>query len=208
MKKKILALCLVVALLATAIAGATLAYFTSETEVATNTFTVGNIEIKLDEAEVDDKGIAIPDGDRVLENDYHLYPGMTYDKDPTVTVLKGSEKCYVRAFVTINNQEALDNVSYGAVALDTILTGFDGTKWEYQDSTVEGDVRTYEFWYYDIVDAGAAEQKLEPLFKNIVIPEGINNADMQALNNLEITVYAHAMQAEGMADAVDAWSKW
>jgi len=46
MKKKIIALCLVVALLATAIAGATLAYFT-ETEQQTNEFTIGNIDIDL-----------------------------------------------------------------------------------------------------------------------------------------------------------------
>ena len=109
MKKKILALCLVVALLATAIAGATLAYFT-DTDVVNNTFSVGNIEIKLDEAPVDEDGKATDDP-RVQENEYHLYPGMTYDKDPMVTVIKGSEECYVRVFMTINNQ-ALEHLQY------------------------------------------------------------------------------------------------
>ena len=46
MKKKITAICLCVALLAIAIVGATLAYFT-DTKSATNTFTVGNVKIKL-----------------------------------------------------------------------------------------------------------------------------------------------------------------
>ena len=46
MKKKIVALCLVLALALTAIGGATLAYFT-ETEQQTNEFTVGNIDIDL-----------------------------------------------------------------------------------------------------------------------------------------------------------------
>lgn len=46
MKKKIIALCLVVALAATAVIGGTLAYFT-DTDAAKNTFTVGNVKINL-----------------------------------------------------------------------------------------------------------------------------------------------------------------
>ena len=49
MKKKITAICLCVALLAIAIVGATLAYFT-DTKAATNTFTVGNVKINLIES--------------------------------------------------------------------------------------------------------------------------------------------------------------
>ena len=49
MKKKITALCLCVALLAVAVVGASLAYFT-DTKSATNTFTVGNVKINLIES--------------------------------------------------------------------------------------------------------------------------------------------------------------
>ena len=49
MKKKIITSCLVVALLVLGIAGASLAYFT-DTEDATNTFTVGNVDIDLIES--------------------------------------------------------------------------------------------------------------------------------------------------------------
>lgn len=48
MKKKIIALCLIVALAATAVIGGTLAYFT-DTDEATNTFTMGNVQIDLEE---------------------------------------------------------------------------------------------------------------------------------------------------------------
>ena len=48
MKKKIVALCLVIALAATAIIGGTLAYFT-DTDEETNTFTLGNVKIDLKE---------------------------------------------------------------------------------------------------------------------------------------------------------------
>lgn len=51
MKKKILSLCLVLALALTAIGGATLAYFTDTAE-ATNTFTVGNVSIDLIESQL------------------------------------------------------------------------------------------------------------------------------------------------------------
>lgn len=69
MKKKILALCLVVVLAATAIIGGTMAYF-SDTDTATNKFTVGNVEINLVE-----KGAK--DGEEVdwEEADKNLMPG-------------------------------------------------------------------------------------------------------------------------------------
>lgn len=50
MKKKITALCLCVALLAIAVVGASLAYFT-DTKSDTNTFTVGNVKIELLESQ-------------------------------------------------------------------------------------------------------------------------------------------------------------
>ena len=104
MKRKIVALCLCVALAVVAIGGATLAYFT-DTDEAKNTFTVGNVEIKLDETNVDD-----PQGDRVQENSYKLIPGVSYVKDPTITVLKGSEDCYVRMKVTLNNASKIKDM--------------------------------------------------------------------------------------------------
>ena len=55
MKKKIVALCLVLALALTAIGGATLAYFT-DTEQKTNTFTIGNIDIVIEEDMKDTNG--------------------------------------------------------------------------------------------------------------------------------------------------------
>lgn len=83
MKKKILALCLVVALMTTAIAGATLAYFNDTTEAVENTFTVGNVNIDLTEPEWDP------------EAPHHFLPGVTFAKDPTITVEAGSDDCWI-----------------------------------------------------------------------------------------------------------------
>lgn len=55
MKKKLTALCLCVALLAVAVVGASLAYFT-DTKSATNTFTVGNVKIDLIESKFHREG--------------------------------------------------------------------------------------------------------------------------------------------------------
>ena len=207
MKKKILALCLVVALMATAIAGATLAYFTDK-DVVNNTFTVGNIDITLDEAPVGEDGVA-DEGTRVKANEYHLYPGMTYDKDPMVTVAAGSEECYVRMEMDINNQLLLDEY-LSEYELADILTGY-GVNWEYQKSELseDGTVRTYHFWYKDPVKAAADKDlALEPLFQQIKVPADLDNVEMQALNGLKIDVRAYAIQTEGFTDAADAWDNF
>lgn len=102
MKKKILVACLCVALAVLTVAGTTLAYLTSADKVE-NTFTVGNVKITLDEAKVTTDGTPVEGADRVKANDYKLMPGHTYTKDPTVTVVKGSEEAYVRLKVTFNN---------------------------------------------------------------------------------------------------------
>lgn len=59
MKKKIVALCLCVALAVVAIGGATLAYFT-DTDEETNTFTMGNVKIDLKEIFDKDNAVLRP----------------------------------------------------------------------------------------------------------------------------------------------------
>lgn len=99
-KALLLSLCAVALVVATVFG--TMAYLTSTDEVV-NTFTVGNVKIKLDEAKVNTDGTPVEGVDRVKTNEYHLLPGHTYTKDPTVTVLKGSEESYVRLKITLSN---------------------------------------------------------------------------------------------------------
>ena len=72
MKKKITALCLCVALLAIAVVGASLAYFT-DTKSATNTFSVGNVKIDLIEQEKTVNGLVD------FKQDKTLVPGKSND---------------------------------------------------------------------------------------------------------------------------------
>lgn len=99
-KALLLTICAVL-LVAASVMG-TVAYLTS-TDKVQNTFTVGKVAIKLDEAKVGTDGTPVEGADRVKENGYKLLPGHAYTKDPTVTVLKDSVESYVRMKVTFNN---------------------------------------------------------------------------------------------------------
>ena len=76
MKKKITAIFLCVALLAIAIVGASLAYFT-DTKQATNTFTVGNVKIDLIESRYHRQGSG-SSGDTSLPTPSQTASGMKY----------------------------------------------------------------------------------------------------------------------------------
>lgn len=110
-KTKALLMSLCAVLLVAASVLGTMAYLTDSKDVK-NTFTVGNVAIKLDEAKVDEKGNLVKNqddtlADRVTQNEYKLLPGHTYTKDPTVTVLAPSVESYVRMKVTFNKASAL-----------------------------------------------------------------------------------------------------
>ena len=79
MKKKITAIFLCVALVAIAIVGASLAYFT-DTDSATNTFTVGNVKIKLIESRYHRQGSG-GTGDATIPAPDQTASGMEYISD-------------------------------------------------------------------------------------------------------------------------------
>ena len=75
--KKVVALLLCAVLLVVGSVTGTMAYLTSQDEVV-NTFTVGKVAITLDEAVVNEYGVAA--GGRTSEtNDYKLIPGSSKD---------------------------------------------------------------------------------------------------------------------------------
>ena len=208
MKKKILVACLCVALAVLTIAGTTLAYLTSQ-ETVTNTFTVGKVEIKLDEAKANADGTLVPNADRVKENSYKLIPGHTYNKDPMVTVLKGSDSSYITMTVTFTKAAELDAIFAPTGAdLTSIFNGYDSTNWIYKGNTEDttANTRTYEFWYKEAVAAPTADVALDALFDQIKAPDSLTNSDLNNLKDLKITVNAYAIQADGFADADAAWA--
>ncbi len=105
MKKKLVTLCLIGAMALTAVGGS-LAYFTDTTETVKNTFTVGKVDITLDEIDLDGTG----ENPRTEEgNDYteKIMPGVSFAKDPTITLEAGSEESYVFLDMTMNQYKSL-----------------------------------------------------------------------------------------------------
>lgn len=211
MKKltKVLALVLCAVLLVAGSVLGTLAYLTSQDQV-TNTFTVGKVEITLDEAEVGEDGRYTDHNNRVKANEYKLLPGMTYDKDPTVTVKAGSEKAYIRMLVKVANINNLTAVftdakyyengdkENGVFLLQELIDGWDSTIWEFEGRTFEGTTGVYEFRYFAPVDAPNGDVVLDDLFETITIPgEDVNSDNIALLDAIQIDVVAQAIQAAG-----------
>ncbi|MGM9546895.1 MAG: SipW-dependent-type signal peptide-containing protein [Oscillospiraceae bacterium] len=202
-KSKALLLSLCAVLLVVASVMGTMAYLTSS-DTVTNTFTVGKVEIKLDETDVTN-----PTGPRVQANSYKLLPGLTYTKDPTVTVKAGSEPSYVKMTVTFTKAKELDAIFAPSGAdMTSIFNGYDSTNWIDKGNTEDTDTntRTYEFWYKETVDARTANVVLDALFDSITVPGSITKEQLKTIDGMTITVNAYAIQADGFTGAADAWS--
>ena len=230
-KSKALLLTLCAVLLVAASVLGTMAYLTS-TDTVTNTFTVGKVEITLDETDVTN-----PTGPRVKANSYKLMPGTTYTKDPTVTVKAGSEESYVRMKVTFNNATAIialctdpeyaDEVTGVENAFPLIrmvkFVEANAAKWDgiIPDNMVEtedmlampkyfaydktADTLTYYFYYNETVGAPDDDVVLPVLFNSITVPDWATGEQLAKLNNFKITVVAEAIQAGSFANADKAW---
>lgn len=205
--KKILTLACCAVLLVCISVGATVAYLTSTDEVV-NTFSVGNVQIKLDEAKANTDGTLVDGADRVKANSYKLLPGHTYAKDPMVTVLKGSESSYVKMTVTFTKAAELDAIFAPSGAdMTSIFNGYSSANWLYKGNTEDtsANTRTYEFWYKEAVGAPDGDVALDALFDSITVPSSIKNDQLATINNMTITVNAYAIQADGFANAEAAW---
>ena len=180
MKKKIVSVCLVVCLLATAIIGTTLAYFTDKTQTETNTFTMGKVDIELAEDQWDEtypNGIA------------HVQPSQEITKDPTVTVVKGSENCYV--FVKLEKGTNVDEyLTYSIADGWTALgTGYEGIYYRNYTTDTENDVD-----YAILTD-------------NLVTVKS-DVTDVAQGDALTLSFTAYAIQSYGFETAVEAWTAY
>ncbi len=210
-KRSLITICSLLLVAAVSVMG-TLAYLT-DTDSVVNTFTIGQVDIALDEAAVDSDGKLRVDGegnpvDRVKGNEYHLIPGQTYIKDPTVTVKKDSEEAYVRMMVTITCAKELDVIfAPDGADLAAIFGGYDPALWIYTDAKVNetDNTITYELRYHETVTGGDEDVKLDALFDTFTLPGEITGEELKTIQDLKITVAGHAIQAAGFTDADVAW---
>lgn len=204
-KKRFVAILLCVTLVALAAIGATFAYLT-DTKTVNNTFTMGNVAIKLDETNVND-----PTGDRVTSNEYNVYPGAVVKKDPIVHNT-GKNAAYIRATVNVSNWMNLCAAYYPEFGIHfpsagyenslELLVGTLGEGWsvvgvEAGDTFTIGQFDAKFILKYDGKLASGADTTA--MFQTVTIPTGIDNANTDSFK--EVKVVAQAIQADGF----DTW---
>lgn len=185
-KALLLALCAVL-LVAVSVLG-TMAYLTSETQVITNTFTVGDINIELTETKPESKQAKI-------------IPGVDIEKDPKVTVKANSEACWLFVKVEQTGTFVTDKVTY------SVMTGTDGWK---ALPGVDGV-------YYREVGAVTTDTDFYVLTGNTDHPNGVvtvsdtlTKAEVDTIadgNQPKLTFTAYAVQKECIDTATAAWAK-
>jgi predicted ribosomally synthesized peptide with SipW-like signal peptide len=207
-KKKALAAIIAVCVIVCLTAGASLAYLT-DTKTATNTFTVGKVNIKLTETGSDGK--ATEDG----LTDLKLVPNTTTAKDPTVTVVKGSEPCYVRAKVKVTGisyfKNNIGNQSLGDALKELFVQG-EASGWNIATDTngvvvtedTNKDEATITYYYSEIVNASEADVKIaNPVFTAVKCPTWVTETTANAkgdkafASTFTVVVTAEAIQSAG-----------
>ena len=179
--KKLISMVVAIALVAVIGVGATLAYFTDKDEV-TNVITMGHVDVDLDEPNYEGKD----DENNEVKD---VEPGQEITKDPTITVVQGSEDAYVRATIAY---EGLTDDQIAELAI-VINAG-----WYFNEA--DG------YYYYN---AKLAAGESATLFESVKIPETWGNevADLR----FEIIVNAEAIQADNFeptmdGDMITAWT--
>lgn len=181
-KKKAFALITALALIMTASSVLpTVSWLTAQSDVVVNTFAGGAISLVLDEAEVDGNGKAVGE-DRVTENSYRIIPGTTLDKDPTVTVLSGSDVCFVFLYVDSMLSEEYFTMNYSS-------------EWIRAAESDSG----YLYVYMSVVDAAGGDVVLPAIFTQVSISEELTSETILALGELTLKVQAYAVQSDGIS---------
>ena len=195
MKKfwKALALVGCALLLVVASVAGTYAILTSTASVS-NTFTAGNVSIKMTETKVDvygneltDENAGVWDTDvgEELGNQYKLIPNHTYIKDPTIHVKAGSEECYL--FVKVEN--GISAIEAGT----TIAAQLTANGWK----ALANETNVY--YKESPVAAGVSV----PVFESFTITE---DAIVSNYTTAKIDITAYAAQADGYTSAAAAWA--
>ena len=219
-KKKIISLCLVVCLLATAIGG-TLAYFT-DTEAVKNVMTMGNVDIEQIEQERSPAGGLQPytqnqtllpmggyDWEEVTVNgDSFLVLASENALDKIVTVKnKGNSDAYVRTIVALEAGKSKDEAKsmwYNNLA---VSDNSDGTQVICEDNNLF--VQIDDTWFVIVVytygDAIAAGTESVPSLTGVGLYPETTQEDVANLEgDYEVLVVSQAVQASDMGDDAGA----
>ena len=208
MKKKIIALCLIVALAATAVVGGTLAYFTDDEQV-TNTMTIGNVEINIEElAYTDTDGDGTPDWHSFENDEFTLYPvnnelgASTYNKMVyTFNTSDSKDDAYIRNIVLI---ECNDEIPDGTVS---VRYGYDSTSSKVVEAVKNVTIKGEK---YNVVVFVAADEQPIAVDKSlntltsVWMDQNVTSEQIKGWgedNKVDVKVLSQGIQAEGLDHA-------
>lgn len=201
MKKKTIALLLVMMMIFGISVGGTIAYLTS-TATVTNIFTVGKIAIILDETKTNENGDAVAGADKIVGdttgdkgNAYKLMPGHTYTKDPTIHVQPKSEASWL--FVKVENGISAIEDSTNKIANQITTTN----GWKQLTDANGSDVANV--YYKEAAATGENETKDYPIFGSFKVS---GTADTTGYESAVIKVTGYAVQKDGFESS--AYSAW
>jgi len=201
-KRKLFTLALTLCMVAILAIGGTLAYFT-DTEIAKNTFTVGDIEIDLFEHD--------EEGNEVEELEFEkVLPGVKYDKDPTIENI-GENDAYVRVKVTVanalnwsqfyGNGFLMNEANFNAMIADTL-----GEDWEITDieHVFGGEYGTDAIVTINYTKKLAPGETTTPVFTKVMLPASMTETDITTFlagdGVFHLDVLAEAIQADSFVD--------
>lgn len=189
MKKKIIALVTIAALLAISVTG-TLAYFTDQ-KTAHNEITMGKVGIAIEETTTDGSGAEIPWPEGGVIG---VMPGDATPKKVVVVSAPGTQKVWIRvkAEISMNcpNAPADFEPDLSLVTLD-----YNTTDW-----TDGGDG-----WYYYNAPLAAGEETA-PLFTTVTLSLDMGNEYMDATVAVDVT--AQAVQSANNGDSAQEAAGW
>lgn len=158
-----------------------LAWLTASSDPVVNYFAGSTIALTLDESPVDTDG-KTTEGDRVKENHYKYVAGAVLDKDPTVTILKGSEECYV--YVCVDNE----------LPAELFTLNINTDAWE----QVGASENMVIYRYSSVVASSDEDTVLTPIFTTVTISEDLTAGDIEELGSRTLSVTAFAIQTASL----------
>lgn len=196
-KKNILTAAVSLSLVACLSIGATLAYFTDKTDVKTNTFTTGNVDVTLiDQAFKEDPNATWTVGTKPNEQggyDYsNVMPGDHIGKNVAVQINDGSQDCYVALSVRIENTNDPEGLYTDMSDLYKQIVAVSADYGWLYDYTTNGAM----VFYYPMALKADSLDDTAQLFTYLDIPTEWGNEYTNS--TLNITVQAAAVQVANL----------
>lgn len=205
MKKKKTIIAAIVLLLVFIVGGA-IAYFT-DTDNATNTFTIGNVDIELEEENWDTTD---NDNNNVPDASQDLMPGETVAKDPKINNISTTNPAFVYAKVEVPCTTATSPATPQEFFSYTVNSGWT----ELSSAAVactSGGTATHVYYYGSgsTLTSVAAGASTATVFDNVTLLSTLTGNE-GVTGNKNVVVTGYGIQTQGLASTTpaDVWGNF